>query len=393
MSSPVPTELDRIRYWQGQRLRSRDFRDQIATEAQLRWWHDRALHNAFGVRYGFTVEPVLGVDSAVEIGCGLAYDCFGRELILQKSHRLNLPVFDAGGAGRVTLLAHYKETKEFRSKRDLSGVCAPSPEAPGFVWKRSSEVQLTDGVPIARMTYESTVSLVSLPDGLKFPAEFSKKIRFHATKKLLVFKGTMSDEERKQLTELSPDASFQQAAKELFEKSQLVPVPDSTFSTPLARALARPRVGSGMTVPGHTAWETWSERVFSLRRVLTDMPLGVQVTVDTSAAGFTETPRYFAWLEGSLWDRSNVQFFPAPFAHIDDATASAAQFRFRLWMPNLIALIGNRARLANQSVATEFLNFAQSKNLYVCWLGVQCAAACAGCGETRECKCETGDKD
>src|SRR4029078_630519 len=108
-------------------------------------------------------------------------------------------------------------------------------------------------------------------------------------------------------------------------------------------------------------WEPWSERVFSLRRVMTDMSLGVQVTIDTSAAGFTETPRYFAWLEGSLWDGSNIEFFPAPFAHIDDSTSSTKQFRFRLWMPNLIAIIGSRVRLANQHVDTEFLNFAQSK--------------------------------
>lgn len=224
-----------------------------------------------------------------------------------------------------TLVVHYKETTQFRSRRDLSGACVTSSEAPGFLWKRSSEVQIADGVPIARLTYDS----------------------------------------------------------------QHVPAPDVTFSAPRARPLARPRVGSGMTVPGHTAWEPWSERVFSLRRVMTEMPLGVQVTIDTSAAGFTETPRYFAWLEGSLWDRSNIEFFPVPLAHTDDGTASAKQFRFRLWMPNLIAIIGNRVRLANQHVATEFLNFAQSKNLYICWLGVQCVAE-AECQETPECRCETG---
>ena len=331
MTTPVPTELDRIRFWQGQRLRGRDFRDQTAAEAQLRWWHNRALHNAFGVRFGFKVEPVAGDDSIVEIGCGLAYDCFGRELILQTGKKIELPAINPDGESKITLIARYKETTQFRSKRELSGVCATSPETPGFLWKRSSEVQLADGVPIARWTYDS----------------------------------------------------------------QHVPVPDVTFSAPRARALARPRVGSGMTVPGHTAWEPWSERVLSLGRVMSDMQLGVQVTIDTSAAGFTETPRYFAWLEGSLWDRSNIQFFPAPFAHIDDNTATANQFRFRLWMPNLIALIGNRVRLANQHLATEFLNFAQRKNLYVCWLGAQCNACpeCNECIETRECRCETGENE
>src|SRR5687767_10950559 len=115
MSTPIPTEFERIRFWQGQQLRGRDFRDQIATEAQLRWWHHRALHNAFGVRYGFAVEPVPGVASVIEIGCGLAYDCFGRELILQTSHQMELPAIDLSGASKMTLVAHYKETTRFRS--------------------------------------------------------------------------------------------------------------------------------------------------------------------------------------------------------------------------------------------------------------------------------------
>jgi hypothetical protein len=125
---------------------------------------------------------------------------------------------------------------------------------------------------------------------------------------------------------------------------------------------------------------------------MADVQLGVQVTIDTSAAGFTETPRYFAWLEGSLWDRSNIEFFPAPLAHIDDATAGATQFRFRLWMPNIIAIIGSRVRLANQHVATEFLNFSQSKKLYVCWLGVQCSGDLE-CEEIPECRCVTSESE
>src|ERR1035438_517824 len=48
-------ELERLRYWQGQMLRSRDFRDDGAIEAQRRWWHNRALHAAFGINYGLQV--------------------------------------------------------------------------------------------------------------------------------------------------------------------------------------------------------------------------------------------------------------------------------------------------------------------------------------------------
>lgn len=404
MSTTGQTEIERIRYWQGQRLRGRDFRDQVAFGAQLRWWHDRALHNAFGVSYGFAVTPVSSVDSliAVEIGCGVAYDCFGRELILQTKREIPLPATSEPPASRMTLIAHYKDGSQFPNKRQLSGDCATVIEAPAFFWKRSSAAGVADGVPIARISYESTAKLESLPADLKFPDGLANKIRYDAEAKLLIFRGAMTDAEQQELLKLSAESSFQQAIEDLFQKSQSVPLLDESFSAPRARALARPRIGSGMTVPGGTAWELWSQRVFSRARVLADMPLGVEVTIDTSAAGFTETPHYFAWLEagpsdaspleGSLWNRSYIEFFPAPLAHIDEDAAAAKQFRFRLWMPNIIAIIGNRVRLANRQFTTEFLNFAQSKKLYVCWLGIQCMEP-AVCEEIEERQCQTVNED
>ena len=49
MSQTEKRKLERVRYWQGQMLRSRDFNDMHAVEEQRRWWHNRALHNAYGV--------------------------------------------------------------------------------------------------------------------------------------------------------------------------------------------------------------------------------------------------------------------------------------------------------------------------------------------------------
>jgi hypothetical protein len=95
----------------------------------------------------------------------------------------------------------------------------------------------------------------------------------------------------------------------------------------------------------------------------------MQVTIDTTAAGFTETPCYFAWLEGTLWEKSNIEFFPVPFLHLD--RESARQFRLRLWLPMLLTLLGSRARRANQDFAEEFINFARQQKLHVCWLGIQ----------------------
>jgi hypothetical protein len=312
MAKPFQIEIERLRYWQGQQLRSRDFRDQMMIEAQLRWWHNRALHHAYGVRYGLAVSRVdaAGALVAVRVDCGVAYDCFGRELILQAAREIPLPTPGSKPA-ILTLLIRYKDTAEFPAKRDVSGACAPcgralSLERPEFLWKPAHLVEVVDGVALAQVS----------DDGQGFDLR-------------------------------------------------------ENFSAPLSRPLARPRIASGATVPEGTAWEKWSERVSDANRNLSEVAVGYQVTVDTSAAGFTETPCYFAWLEGTLWEtgRSNLEFFPTPFAHIDQA--SLKQFRFRLWLPMIDTLLGARLRISNFQFETEFINFARRQRLYVCWLGIQ----------------------
>jgi hypothetical protein len=57
-----------------------------------------------------------------------------------------------------------------------------------------------------------------------------------------------------------------------------------------ARALARPHVGRGATEPGRTGWRQWNQRP--------NYRVGLQAAVDTSAAGFTRAPYYFATLRG-----------------------------------------------------------------------------------------------
>ena len=225
-----------------------------------------------------------------------------------------------------------------------------------------------------------------------FPGPLSRRVSYDAEKKLLIFKSRMTKAERDQLLELSTDSSYRQAVEELFNNPQLISTLDADCRIMRSRPMARPRIGSGNTTPGHTAWEVWSERVTVAGTRKTDMPIGVQVTIDTSAAGFTEAPCYFAWLQGPLWDQANIEFFPAPLAHVDQDSVTPKRFRFRLWMPRMLLLLGSRVRLANQQFATEFLNFAQSKKLHVCWLGIRHMPE-IGCEPPAECACHTGDKD
>ena len=58
-----------------------------------------------------------------------------------------------------------------------------------------------------------------------------------------------------------------------------------------ARALVRPHIGAGSTEPGRTAWRPWTAQ---------HVVFGLEVTVDTTEAGFTRTPCYFAQLRGDV---------------------------------------------------------------------------------------------
>jgi len=316
-------DVERFRYWQGQMLRSRDLRGQLAVEAELRWWHNRALHSAYGVRSGFAVTAVEHGNSVVgvEVDCGVAYDCYGRELVLQTRRELPLPQIGEGPIIRATLIARYKE---FRRGAHTSCGCRPL-EEPDFIWVIGRNIDSALGVPLARLSYNH---------------------------------------------------------------SHQVPFLDKSFFPPVSRPFARPRVASGATVPGDTHWETWVENITLFGKRVLSLPVGMQVTVDTSAAGFTETPCYFAWLQGTLWDKSNVEFFPVPLTHLEREQTN--QFRFRLWLPRIEMVLGARLRTANSNFDAEFINYAREHGLHVCWIGIQHGSMPVGdCVDPEPLECQT----
>ena len=414
-------ELQRLRYWQGQKLLSRDFRDQVSYESELRWWHNRALHNAYGVSYGFEVT----LDKThVEINCGVAYDCYGRELILQVPKRMALPPAPVEGFASVTLVASFAASDQhISSKEVLMGTvdCSPNRLTPAFQWKESRCCQFVDGVPLAEISYEPSAPLESLPPNLRFPPAPDQKVFYNAEKKLLIAIDGLTPADEAELKEFSDDPAFVTAIDKLVAADQRTRVLNAHFVQRRARALTRPRLGSGSTVPGDTAWDLWTEIILDAAGQKVPADLGVQVTVDTSGAGFTETPCYFAWLQGTLWDQVHLNFFPVPIVHIDRETYR--RFRFRLWMPSIITVLGTRIRFANtdpdlsnlttspspvnlrfinfdstipdiptqsqpRNFATDFVNFARQQKLHVCWMGIQ-EMVQPTCETLADCSCET----
>lgn len=192
-------DLERVRYWQGQLLSAADLSEQLATDAEQRRLHDRTVHRAAGIAIGLEVS----LDNAeITLGCGLAYDCAGRALVVAHERRLALPKLVAVAQALVL-------------------VADPSSVGGVYVALR----------PFASVTSVDEVVLAVIRPGAGGPAL------------------------------------------------------DADFRPVIARPLARPHLASGQTIPGQTSWQPW---------LVGAAEVGVEIKVDVSAAGFTQTPHYFA---------------------------------------------------------------------------------------------------
>ncbi|MEU2258417.1 hypothetical protein ABZ540_35215 [Nocardia xishanensis] len=90
MTDPLhPVDPLRLRHIHGEALLGRDLSDQSAQDQQLRWWHNRALHRAYGIVSGLEVMPPE--DGVATVAPGLAYDRRGRELRLDQCRTVEVP--------------------------------------------------------------------------------------------------------------------------------------------------------------------------------------------------------------------------------------------------------------------------------------------------------------
>ncbi|MFQ5524990.1 MAG: hypothetical protein ACE5GX_01885 [Thermoanaerobaculia bacterium] len=279
--------IERVRYWQGQTLRSSDLNDQLAHDTSLRWWHNRSIHNTYGIVGGF--RSGLDADRVI-VGAGLAYDCFGRELLSLEPRSLGLPPDD--------------------------------PEKPGVVWHlvaRAASNRLLTPTPLEFVWLPATVT--ERPD-----------------QGVTIAIGSWSDGQLR------------------LDRRRQHPI----------RPVARPRLANGETVHGKTDWRLWTVLAGTFGRRTAS---GVEVTINTSAAGFQRTPCYFASLRGDPWIRIGDSSVLVGFDRVVEATPRS--FVFSLWILPLIAPV------ATPSVAVSPLPLEQlaRRKWSVCWLGIESSRA------------------
>jgi hypothetical protein len=137
-----PLDLERLRHIERELLRSRDLRVSVAHESEFLWWHQRAVHDSFGIAMGLTVEPEGG-GASVLVAPGVAFDCYGRELRIAGPRSISAPdeVND-----RVTLLARHS-----RREPAKTWVCDSDSKLgePELVWSAARRLDPHAGVPLA----------------------------------------------------------------------------------------------------------------------------------------------------------------------------------------------------------------------------------------------------
>jgi hypothetical protein len=133
--------VERLQFFNGQRLFAEDVQGIEQFNREMRWLHNRSLHQP-GIGNGYSVSGNMG-DREVTIGPGYAIDSLGREIVLNQSHVEPVPPVssDKGETALYDLVVSYPEDSALDETETRQGVCLPRgsvrlQEAPVFCWVR-----------------------------------------------------------------------------------------------------------------------------------------------------------------------------------------------------------------------------------------------------------------
>lgn len=317
--------LQRLRYWQGQQVQSQDFRDQGAIAAQQQAWHNVALHNAYGIAAGFTIQQESNV---IRIQPGTAYDCFGQLLYLQRAKTIPLP--DAQpDADWLLLMTHNPTTSFARSKASDSAQLKQGRtiEEPLLRWSDPFQWSPKMGIPLARLHYNPDTAQWLIAEAMKPYAHPLARPHMGSGETVpgnTAWKAWFASEARQH--QLGFEVDIDTSAEGFTE------------------------------VPCYFAWlqgDWWPK----IKWPQADAPRPQTLLKQTFRRA----------AESSL-----ERFIPAPLTHI--AETSSHRFKVRIWLPSMH--IPGFEHEANEHISINFPLLAQQQRLYVCWLGIQSSSHC-----------------
>jgi len=241
--------LERIQFFNGQRLFKGDLQTLEAFNREMRWLHNQSLHQP-GVGSGYAVVGNIG-DRQVVISPGYALDSEGREIILTEPHTEPIPpVADNGSGGSVfyLLTISYPADSDLEVAETRAGICTEPGvvrlrEDPVFCW-----VRLNDN------------------DANRQPVDENLKVRIKNSLFIVLGQIEVLNCKLKQ--------------------------PISTAQRRNAQLRKRPRIACGHA---QVQWNPFPASATSGARV---GELAFSATINTGAAKFQATPEYIARIEG-----------------------------------------------------------------------------------------------
>jgi hypothetical protein len=163
--SGIP-QLERIVFYSGELLTADDLTALDDNNRQLRWLHNRSLHN-WGIGFGLDVQGSRG-DTYVTVNPGYAVDSSGREIIL--SNPVKQPIPAVSGPATYYLVANYvNDANEPVEEQRSATACSPGgavrlSNAPAILWKTSNLLIFGLDVVLAQVSIQNCV-LSQTPSG------------------------------------------------------------------------------------------------------------------------------------------------------------------------------------------------------------------------------------
>ncbi len=302
--------IERQQFFNGQRLFASDLQDLEAFNREMRWLHNRSLHQP-GIGNGFAVTGEKGAREVL-IGPGYALDALGREIVLIDDWIEPVPPVAGeadGSPAFFDLTVSYPADEALEVAETRAGVCAPRgvvrlQEEPVFCWVRLKMNEAN------QLVVENDALAKEIQDGMKIVLARAE-VRQCQLNSVLSVAQRRSARPSKQphvaCGTFKPDPwqvewlIDRQVVKDLltallerqFAAGSSAGTPIATFmnafatTTDSAAATGAVGLAAGLQAGG----------VSLLGPII--LPFAIRTTVDTSAAKFMTTPCYTAHVDGS----------------------------------------------------------------------------------------------